>query len=373
MPKKKSFASLFTLRKDGLYMGYWKDGDGKRHAVYDRNPEVLYQRIEALKNAPPPQITFKDVALRWEREHLSTLARSTQCTYKAPLQWLIDEFDETPIVDITPLDISRVLLQEKSKGYSYKHAAAKKSILKQIFDMAVIDKDIPIQYNPTASVKVPRGMKKGRIEAPETDVVHIIIQNLDKPFGNFVALLLYTGMRTEEAVALKWSDIHLSDADSYISVHAAVDLHGTPLIKDAKTDAGYRTVPILPQLKPFLRRPRSAHADDYIFNVDGKLMTRGQITRRWTSWCKDAGLAEQKTYINRHRGKKECVRTEWRPTISPHQLRHNYATVLYEQEVDLLTAKDIMGHKDISTTQAIYTSLRQKHRQKEVDKIAGGF
>ena len=87
----------------------------------------------------------------------------------------------------------------------------------------------------------------------------------------------------------------------------------------------------------------------------------------------DHGLAEQRTYEKRHRGKKECTRTEWRPLITPHQLRHNFATVLYERQVDLLTAKDIMGHKDISTTQKIYTSLRQKHRNEEIKKIADGF
>lgn len=370
MPKKKlDYSSLFTLRKDGRYMGYWHDGDGKRHAVYDRDPERLYQKIQEAENQPPKEITFKDLALRWKNEHFDSLARSTQTSYRAPLERCIEEFGDTPVTDIAPEDIKRVMLEEKAKGYSYKHAAAKKSILKQIFDVAVIDKNIPIAYNPATVITVPRGMKKGRIEAPKTTEVERIIKNLDKPFGNFVALLLYAGLRTEEAVALRWSDIK----DKDIHIHAAVDLHGTPILKETKTDAGERYVPLLPQLKPFLRRPKSATPHDFIFNDNGKLLTRSQITKKWIAWCKEAGLAEQKRYTNRHRGKKECVRTEWRPAITPHQLRHNYATVLYEQKVDLLTAKDIMGHKDIATTQRIYTSLRQQHRDEETAKIAGGF
>jgi len=364
--KKIDYASMFTLRKDGRYMYRWTDDQGKRHAIYDRDPEALYVKVQA-KDAPDAPPLFEDVADAWEESHVNGLNRGTQATYKAPLAALKDELGSRPITEITAIDINRILLREKEQGYSYKHAALTKSILKQILDYAVVHGFVP--YNPSSSVNVPRGLKKGRVEAPDEGQQKIIKENLDKPYGDFVAVLLYTGMRTEEAVALRWGDV---GKDS-IHVHAAVDLHGTPVIKETKTEAGERDIPILPQLAPFLQRPGSAKDSDFLFHEKGKLLTRGQITRRWLSWCKAAGLAEQRTFDNRHRGKKECTRTEWRPLITPHQLRHNYATVLYEQKVDVLTTKDIMGHKDISTTQKIYTSLRQKHREEEVKKIAGGF
>jgi len=363
--KKIDYASLFTLRKDGRYMHRWTDDHGKRHAIYDRDPAALYAKVQQIGVAPPP--TFEEVADAWEETHVTGLNRGTQQTYKAPLQQLRDELGDKAVTDITAADINRMLLREKEKRYSYKHAASKKSLLKQILDYAVVQGYIP--YNPSPSVTVPRGLKKGRVEAPDEDQQKIITANLDKPFGDFVAVLLYTGMRTEEAVALRWGDI----GEDSIHVHAAVDLHGTPVLKETKTDAGERSIPLLPQLAPYLARPEGAKDSDYIFNDKGRLLTRGQITSRWLNWCKAAGLAEQKTFDNRHRGKKECTRTEWRPLLTPHQLRHNYATVLYERQVDLLTAKDIMGHKDISTTQKIYTSLRQKHREEEIKKIADGF
>lgn len=370
MAKKKiDYAALFTLRKDGRYMGYWRDRAGQRHAVYDRDPEALYNKIQEKENAGPEPVTFRQVAEKWEEDHVSGLARSSQTTYRAPLRELIEEFGDIQISEITPADINRVMLSEKAKGYSYKHAAAKKSLLKQIFDAAIIDEDIPVSINPVSSVSVPRGMKRGKIEAPETEVIDIVQNNLHQPFGDFVAMLLYTGMRTEEAAALKWSDV----GKEYISVHCAVDLHGTPIIKEAKTEAGVRDVPILDKHRPFLKRPVGAKADDYIFNHNGRLLTRGQITNRWLNWCKVSGLAERKVYENRHRGEKECARVEWRPLISPHQLRHHYATVLFEQEIDELTAKDIMGHKDITTTREIYTSLRKKHKEGQHKKINAGF
>lgn len=372
MAKRIDYASLYTLRPDGRYQGYWHeliDGEpkGKRHTICDRDPEKLYRKIQAKESTEKPVPTFREIAERWQAEHVERLERGTQKTYKAPLESLIAEFGEKPITEITAADVHRLMLTEKAQGYSLKHASTKKSILKQIMDYAVISGHI--QYNPTASVTAPRGLKKGRVEAPTEEQLEIIQANLDKPFGAFVAVLLYTGMRTEEAAALTWGDIGAEE----ITVNKAVDLHGTPVIKATKTEAGDRIVPILDKLRPFLSRPAGAKDKDYIFHDGGKLLTRGQISARWLAWCKAAGLAEQRTYTDRHRGARKCTRTEWRPLVHPHQLRHNYATVLYERGVDLLTARDVMGHRDIETTRKIYTSLRQQHREDEVKKINGGF
>lgn len=366
MAKTIDYAAMYTLRKDGMYMGYWRDERG-RHAIYDRDPESLHRRI--AEREAPKEKTFSDIADEWERTHVSGLNRGSQATYKAPLQQIKDELGDKLVREITPLDVQRIMLEEKAHGYSYKHAALKKSIIKQILDSAVVSG--LIQVNPSASVTVPRGMKRGRVEAPEKDVQAIISENLHQPFGDFVAVLLYTGMRTEEAAALRWGDIETKAGK--IHVHAAVDLHGTPILKETKTESGERTVPILPQLRPYLKKPRGAKPDSFVFNCGGALLTRGQISSRWLSWCKAAGLAEQVTFENRHRGSKECTRTEWRPLVNPHQLRHNYATVLYEQDVDELTAQKIMGHKDISTTRKIYTTIHDDHMAKEVRKIAKGF
>lgn len=368
MAKKINYASMFTLRKDGRYQGSYTDDTG-RHYVYDRDPEKLYNKLQAAISKAPAVPTFEEVADEWQREHVEKLERGTQKAYKSPIENAVARSGEVPITEITAGDIDRELKREKQAGYSYKHAAALKSIYKQIFDFAIVKGYVSI--NPTTSVKVPRGMPKGRREAPEDEIVKKIETGLDAPFGDFVAILFYTGMRTEEAAALRWEDVDFEGG--IISIRRAADLHGTPIIKEAKTEAGYREIPILPQLERHLKRPKSAKNSDYIFNANGKMLTRGQLTSRWLGWCKAVGLAAQKTYDNRHRGKRECTRTEWRPMVTPHQLRHNYATVLYEADVDELTAKDLMGHADIATTRAIYTSLRKKHRAEEIEKIKKAF
>lgn len=367
MAKKINYSDMFTLRKDGRYQASYVADSGDRKYLYDRDAETLYNKLQDAQT--PKGKTFGEVLDEWKHEHADKLARGTQSSYKAPIDVVYKSHGSFTLEAVTAGEINRAMLKEKAQGYSYKHAATLKSVYKQVFDFAIVKGYIDI--NPAKSVQVPRGLQRGRRNAPEDEVFRIIKNNVDKPFGLFPFLLLYTGMRTEEAVALQWGDIDLAGKKIYC--RRAVDLHGTPEIKVPKTEAGYREVILLNDLLPFLKKPRAAKKTDYIFSNNGKLLTRSQISSRWLNWCKAVGLAQQKTFTNRHRGVKECTRTEWRPLLTPHQLRHGYATILYEAEIDELTAKELMGHADIETTRRIYTHLRQSKRAGIADKLNKQF
>ena len=56
-------------------------------------------------------------------------------------------------------------------------------------------------------------------------------------------------------------------------------------------------------------------------------------------------------------------------TFTPHCLRHTYATMLYDAGVDVLTAKEFLGHSDIKTTLSIYTHLSAEKSQSDIGKL----
>ncbi len=366
--KKSDYAKLYTLRPDGRYQGYYRDAAGKRHTVCDRDPVALFHKIE--EKQLPPKPTFEQVANEWLHEHVEQLGRNSQATYRAPVQSAIDEFGDMPIEDLSAADIQRVLMAEKAHGYSRKHASTTKSIYKMICDFAIIKKYILI--NPTAAVTVPRGMKKSIVHAPNEDQEAKFVAGLGGPFGTFAALTYYTGLRTQEIVALQWQDIDLERG--VIKIERAADLCGTPIIKSTKTEAGEREVPIMDELRPFLKRPRGAKLTDWVIHdEEGKVLTRGKINTGWRQFCKAAGLAVQEIKEDQHRGKRTCTRTIWVATVKPHQLRHSFATKLYEADIDKLARAAIIGHKDSTTTDKIYTDIRKKHIEEQAKKLQQEF
>jgi len=362
---KIDYAKLFTLRSDGRYQGYWHDlVDGKpigaRHTICDRDPKRLYDRI-AEKESPTDN-TFGAIAREWWDKHVTELERGTQRSYLYPFNKAVAEFGNMQIDKISAADISALLLREKNRDKSYYYIAMVRCMIKQVFDYAIISKRL--NFNPTLSVSVPKGAKRGRVEAPSKETIEIVKRNLDKPFGDFVAMLLYTGMRTEEAAALLWIDI----GEEFINVHNALDLSGTPKLKSTKTKAGVRKIPILDPLKPYLVKPKKAALNDHVFNSKGHALTRGQIDYRWTRWCAAAGLADEITITVKYRdGTRE--RTRYVPLVHPHQLRHHFATVLFEAGFDELITQKIMGHESLDTTRRIYTSIREDFMDEQYKKL----
>lgn len=63
------------------------------------------------------------------------------------------------------------------------------------------------------------------------------------------------------------------------------------------------------------------------------------------------------------------LKHHYRNTLTPHVLRHGYATTLFEADVDVHTARALLGHAHVETTIAIYTHLRQRKKQASIDKL----
>ena len=59
--------------------------------------------------------------------------------------------------------------------------------------------------------------------------------------------------------------------------------------------------------------------------------------------------------------------------ITPHVLRHTYATVLHAAGVDVMTAKEWLGHTDVRTTLSIYTHLDNLTRSADRAKLDAFF
>ena len=67
------------------------------------------------------------------------------------------------------------------------------------------------------------------------------------------------------------------------------------------------------------------------------------------------------------------IRSKWRPIITPHSMRHNYASMCWESGLDPYTTMRLMGHASIKTTMDIYTHLNDKQLDKISEKVEAIF
>lgn len=363
MAKKLNYAAMFTLRKDGRYQGSYTDKNG-RHYVYDRDPERLFHKLQAAaapeQDAPP---TFQDIAEAWEREHREEITPRTWINYEPHYKEILAKHGSKEVAQVTAMDVINHLTAAKAKGFSATVVNSIRSLYRMIFDYAIAH-DLA-QFNPVVSVRLPKGLKRGKRTAPTDEQIKTIFAHADAPFGLFPLFLLCTGLRKSEALALTWDDVDFPSREISVTKSLDYTVGASPKIKPPKTEAGNRTVPIIDILFDRLQEVHSRSASPYIFpappaNRSGKgggLMTLRGYEGAWLRYCEAAGL----------------IGGDGKPTITAHNLRHGTATLMFELGVDELTAQRILGHSRIEITREIYTELRAAQNAKSVQKFNDGM
>lgn len=336
MPKI-DYGKLFTHRADGRYMAYIRTRDGKRRALYDRDPKRLYERVAAPEKPP----VFADFAERWEEEHAARVSFKTAEAYKAPLRRLLDHFGERKIGEITAADVDAYLRDLGKKKYARRTVQMHRDVLSMIFDSAILSG--AIRANPVAAVAMPKGLTVTHRELPPDAALRAVLSGADQPFGLFALVCLTAGLRRGEALALRYEDIDREAG--VIHVTKAVEFVGNqPHLKSTKTAAGERDALLPDALASVIPKTGTG----YLFprDDDGGLLTKTQYLKRWRKYCAAIGCK-----------------------ITAHQLRHGYATLLYEADIPDKDAQELLGHASITTTRNIYTHIRSTRRAETARKF----
>lgn len=325
-----NYAKLFTRRSDGRYCAsYMKDG--KRRYLYDKDPETLYRKLEAVKHPAP--LRFSDVVEAWREEHSETVGWKTAEGYAAPCRRICEVFGDDQPSEITTARVQAFISRLGKQGYARRTVQLHNDILSMVFDYCILHGYITV--SPMQAVSIPRGLKTGKRTVPNDDALEAVRTRTDAPFAPFALLCLYCGLRRGEALALRQEDIDRKAR--IIHVTKSVEFIGnSPEIKSPKTATGVRDV-----LIPSVLLPHIPKGKGYLFSMDdGGPLTKISFRHKWAQYCKAIGHE-----------------------ITAHQLRHGYATFLYEAGVPVLAAQKLLGHANASTTMNIYTHLRQKQEE----------
>ena len=279
---------------------------------------------------------FDKWADTWLKDYESEVEASTFSGYTYTIRILKDYFQDTPVSDIRALDVNHFMDHMRRKEMSKSYMTKCRAMLIQIFDYAEANQ--LIATNPARKAKRIRDKgdakllnaekKKDAFTEEEQELIRKGVQ--DDLMGHSLRLLLGSGLRTQELLALQVDDI--SEDGSSISVTKAIKMtNGVPYLGPPKSDRGRRVVPIPEKYRAdaiYLREHSGVH---YIWNSQ-----------------RESGLFDVGAFRNRYyRYVKKIPGV--RP-LSPHSFRHTYISSLEQRGVPMEQIARLAGHTRVSTT-----------------------
>lgn len=342
-------------RKDGRYqkkIEVEKDGKVFTKWVYGRSVAEIKRKERQFQvkvdNLDKPM--FFDLKEDFLDHVEKTKSYGTYRSRNTAMIWWSRYFGNVRADLISPLMVTDGLVALRDSGKSINTIKSYFTALRQLYAYA------NVRYNgfedPTRGVELPSSVTPAKkIECPPKEVLQYVNDHVDDEFGFLPYLMLYSGLRRGEALALRYEDCR--NGTIYVTktaIFRTTYTNETEIQDHTKTSSGIREVPIFPKLEPYLCKGGKG----YIFG--GKQpMERNDFYRLW------------------HRYQKRCADACGGYHLRSHQLRHAFATACYNNGIDAKVCAAWLGHKDISTTLNIYTTLDNQKLVEEAKKMVDFF
>lgn len=280
----------------------------------------------------------------------------------ARLKWTINKIKNTKlgnmkIQDITKNDVQEFLNSLKDLSDSYIKKIYEQFI--QAYHRAEIKKYIT--YNPMYEVIKPKSNKQTKIvEALDINVQKSFTEYLnkvniqDEPYKHIFLIQMYMGLRIGEVLALSKESIDLENKLLYVKRTLTNDKEFAIILGNkTKTYSGNRTLPIPEFLVPIFKEQvkyTNENLHNLIFTNNNNYIRTSEINKELKRIFKEELKVSSEN-------------------ISTHCLRHTYGTRCIEAGMTAVVLQRLMGHKDVTVTLNTYTSVFNKFKEDELEKV----
>ena len=348
----------YKKRKDGRYatnitIGYTADGKRKQKKIYGKTIRELEDNVAEVRARLNKGIVIDDEGLtvrewaeKWLRLYKPDVSYNTMQSYRATINHINKALGDIRLSTLKTSHVQELinsLISEGKPAVAGKVKLACGQLVKQAIANELIYKDIML------GVVLPSTPKTQKRALTDTEKLAVINADLDAKSRVYIDILLYTGLRRGEALALTVDDIDLEQGQIQVNKTVIFAGNKSNIKNSPKTSAGNRVVPMPGVLVEELRRYIGTLGGAYVFPMStGDPMSRASFVKFWRR-------IQKKILAN-------C-------NITPHMLRHTYATTLYYSGVDIKTAQYLLGHTNISVTMDIYTHLDGQQIQNTAEKL----
>ncbi len=263
--------------------------------------------------------------------------QATIKSYQIDLESFCKMFDNMEVSEINVETINNYILSLFEQGYS-RNSLIKKAEVARYFCKYLKSLDL-LNINIT-DIEVPKNIKRLPHYLSDDEITRLlqtIRDNDDILFYLVVAIAISSGLRVSELVDLKMTDMNLIDGYLKITGKGNKD-RIIPLNQDL-------IIKINEYLETYKKGIKKNKNFFFVHN-NGKLLSRQFIYLKLKEYANKSGITKQ---------------------ISPHCLRHTYATLLLNNGAKLKEVQMLLGHSKIETTE-IYTHVAKKKVKEKYDE-----
>ena len=392
--KERRLPKGITKRSDGRYQGRFTF-QGERYTLYDRDIKALQKKMADARyemehgiylNAQ--HMTLDSFFETWISEvKENTVKGNTLSVYIEIYKiHIAPSLGKMKVSAISKLMIQRLLNNMSKNGLSANTLAKTKAILYSVFKEAMENR--MISYNPCENITIKRDRTERRVLSYEEQ--KIFLEAIQGSRYEVLCILgLSTGLRIGELSGLRWSDIHfeekyLSVERTYVYLHDIKNHQMKDEFHSPKTKNSVRTVrlldstlELLQQHKKKQEREKEALGDnwcpveggeDLVFTTKNGGPVRGlNVAETLNNYVKNINKKEEALAQAENR---EPVYFE---RITPHTLRHTFATRAFESGIPPKVVQNILGHSSLEMTMDLYTHVTEDVQSKEIQKLSVFF
>lgn len=351
-----------------------RDETGKRHYL---NKTIRGTKKDATKyltaklrdkdlglNIEPASESLNKYLDKWLEDTVKARVRGrTFEDYKALLKRYIRQpLGATKLANLRPADIQRVYRSMQERGLSPRVVRYTHAVLSSALKQAV--KWEMLLRNPASVVDLPRLERKEMKAMRAEEINQFLAAVHGKPVLPIFAFALATGMRPQEYLALKWSDVDLKKGTATVC-RALVWRHekgGGWYFSEPKTSRSRRTVPLPASLVKMLAVHKRRQGEKRL-RLGAAWHDHGLV------FPTSIGTPFSIPSFTSDYFKPALVKAELLTTYRLYDLRHTHATMLLSQGVNPKVVAERLGHSTIVLTLDTYSHVLPDMQKDAADRI----
>ncbi|UDB49851.1 site-specific integrase [Bacillus safensis] len=272
-------------------------------------------------------------------------------------------------------DVTEKIYEDFLNKIAPEYAKNTLTSIHQVFNMMIKEavRDSYFKDNPIHDVNLPKKAKEKKVEELDEDLKDMkfwekeeiklflqVVSRKGRPRDLAMFLLLiYSGLRIGEAVALTWDkvDFEKSEIKVRYTLFREKDLKSNYELLSPKTESSIRNVPVPPQVIMQLRILKNVQ--EQVKNDVGELYKDEDFV-----FTDNSGMPEPARNFNYRMA--TYIKKAGVTKITPHNLRHTYASLLFAAGIELKEAQRRLGHSSSKTTLDVYSHVMRETKIESV-------